>query len=399
MARRPLSLALAFVLVLGTADLLADATYEGGRSIAGPFLGSLGAGAVAIATLSGLGEMAGFLVRLASGYLSDRISRPWLLAVWGYAINQLSVPSLALVFHWPLGALLLVAERMGRGVRAPPRDLMLSYAAFRLGLGWAFGLHEAMDQLGAMAGPLLMALAVQLGLGYRGSFAILLAPALACLSLLWWTRSRYPQPMTMERGGDARDEDSSPLPARFWAYVAALALVAAGYADFPFIAFHLQKEGAETAMPPLLYGLAMGVDALAALALGRLFDRVGLMTVSWAALISAPCAPLFFLTGSPPLWALAAAQWGVGMAAQESVMRAAVVAMVPRGRRGLAFGLLNAIYGLAWFAGSALMGLVYDLSLPALASLAAAAQVAASLLFMALAKGMRHATGADSSSG
>jgi predicted MFS family arabinose efflux permease len=392
-------MALGFVLMLGAADLLGDLTFEGGRSIAGPFLGSLGAGAVAIATLSGLGEMAGLLVRLASGYLSDRIPRLWPLALWGYAINQLSVPSLALVFQWPLGALLLVAERMGRGTRAPPRDLMLSYAALRLGPGWTFGLHEAMDQLGAMAGPLLVALVVQLGLGYRGAFAVLLAPALACLSLLWWTRLRYPQPMAMERAEADTIDSPSPLPLRFWAYVAALALVAAGYVDFPLIAFHLHKEEVGVATPPLLYGLAMGVDALAALALGRLFDYVGLRAMALAALISAPFGPLFFLTDSPPLWALAAAQWGVGMAAQESIMRAAVVTMVPRGRRGLAFGLLNAIYGLAWFAGSALMGLLYDISLPALASLAAAAQVAAALLFMALAKGMGHARGADSPTG
>jgi len=377
--------ALRFVLVLGAADFLADATYEGGRSIVGPFLGALGAGAPAIAALAGLGEMVGHLLRLASGHLSDRTARPWPIALGGYALNLLSLPSLTWVFHWPVGAVLLVTERMGRGIRGPARDLMLAQAAGGLGYGWAFGLHEALDQLGAVAGPLLVALALYLEGGYRQAFAFLFLPALACLSLLWWARLRYPH---VGAPGQGQEGGGEALPPRFWAYVGASALVAAGYADFPLIAFHLEREAVVGASwVPLLYGLAMGVDALAALALGRLFDRVGLVAVALAAALSAPFAPLFFLAQAPPLLALAAAQWGTGIAAQESVMRAAVAALVPPGRRGLAFGLFHSAYGLSWFAGSALMGLLYRLSLPALVAFAAACQAVAAALFLAMREG------------
>jgi MFS family permease len=375
------------VLLLGAADLLADATFEGGRSIVGPFLGALGASAAAIAVLSGLGEMVGYVLRLASGYLSDRAGRPWTIALWGYALNLLSVPALALVGHWQVGAVLVVAERAGRGIRAPARDLMLSHAASRVGFGWAFGLHEALDQIGAVSGPLLVSLIVYLGGDYRNAFATLLLPALACLALMLAARLRYPRTVELEA---PRPEglQGGRLPRRFWLYLAGSALVAAGYADFPLLAFHLQRQGEVAASwLPALYALAMGVDALAALALGRLFDRLGLRAVALAALLSAPAVPLFLAGGGLPALALGAALWGTGIAAQESVMRAAVAALVPTARRGSAFGLFNSAYGVAWFAGSALLGILYGLSLPALAALCAGAQVLAATVFLAVWRG------------
>ncbi|HXG41826.1 MAG TPA: MFS transporter [Dehalococcoidia bacterium] len=375
-----------FVLLVGVADLLADATYEGGRSIVGPFLGALGASAVAISVLSGLGEMVGHVLRLASGYLSDRAARPWTIALWGYAINMLSVPALALVGHWQLGAALMVAERAGRGIRAPARDLMLSHAASRVGFGWAFGLHEALDQIGAVAGPLVVSLVVYLSEGYRPAFALLLAPALACLAVMSLARLRYPH--TAELEAPQSIAPSAALPRRFWLYLLGSALVAAGYADFPLLAFHLQRQGEVAASwLPVLYALAMGMDALAALALGRLFDRLGLRAVALAALVSAPAVPLFLASGGLPLLATGAALWGTGIAAQESVMRAAVAALVPTARRGSAFGLFNSAYGVAWFAGSALLGVLYGLSLPALGALCATAQALAAVVFLAVWRG------------
>lgn len=375
-----------FVLLLGAADLLADATYEGGRSIVGPFLGLLGAGAVAISVLSGLGEMVGHVLRLASGYLSDRTARPWTIALAGYAVNLLSVPALALVGHWQVGAVLLVAERAGRGIRAPARDLMLSHAASRVGFGWAFGLHEALDQIGAVSGPLLVSLIVYLGGDYRDAFAFLLLPALACLALMFSARLRYPHTAMLEAPRPEATA-STRLPRRFWLYLLGSALVAAGYADFPLIAFHLEREAMiASSWLPGLYAVAMGVDALAALALGRLFDRLGLATVALAAAVSAPFALVFFTQDSLPLLVVAAALWGTGIAAQESVMRAAVAAMVPSTRRGSAFGLFNSAYGIAWFAGSALLGVLYDVSLPALIAVSGGAQVLAAGVFLAVSR-------------
>ncbi len=374
------------MLLLGAADLLADATHEGGRSVVGPFLGALGASAVAISILSGLGEMVGHVLRLASGYLSDRTQRPWAIALWGYALNLLSVPALALVGHWQAGAALVVAERAGRGVRAPARDLMLSHAASRVGFGWAFGLHEALDQIGAVSGPLLVSLVLYLGGDYRDAFATLLLPALACLALMFVASLRYPRTALLEAPSPASEGDAR-LPRLFWLYLAGSALAAAGYADFPLLALHLERQGDVAASwLPAIYAVAMAIDALAALALGRLFDRLGLASVALGAALAAPAVPLFLAGGGLPVLVLAAALWGTGLAAQESVMRAAVAALVPRARRGSAFGLFNSAYGVAWFAGSAVLGVLYGLSLPALAALSASAQALAALVFLGVSR-------------
>jgi predicted MFS family arabinose efflux permease len=381
-----MGMALQFVLLLGAADLLADATYEGGRSVVGPFLALLGASGVAVGVLSGLGEMVGYGLRLGSGYLSDRLARPWAIALFGYALNLLAVPALALAGTWQVAAALMVAERAGRGLRAPARDLMLSHAASRIGFGWAFGLHEALDQAGAVAGPLLVALVLYLGGVYRDAFALLLLPALACLAILLVARTRYPRTVDMEVTSPDQGE-AGRLPGRFWAYLLGAGLLAAGYVDFPLVAFHLEREGELAASwVPLLYTMAMGVDAVAALVLGRLFDRLGLLVVAASALLAAPFALLVFGGGGPLLLVLAMALWGTGMAAQESVLRAAVATMVRVERRGLGFGLFNSVYGVAWFAGSALLGLLYDLSIPTLVVFSLAAQVAAALVFLTVAR-------------
>lgn len=379
-------MALQFILLLGAADLLADATYEGGRSVVGPFLALLGASGAAVGVLSGLGEMVGYGLRLGSGYLSDRLARPWAIALFGYTLNLLAVPALALAGTWQVAAALMVAERAGRGLRAPARDLMLSHAASRIGFGRAFGLHEALDQAGAVAGPLLVALVLYLGGVYRDAFALLLLPALACLAILLVARTRYPRTVEMEVTSPSQGE-AVHLPGRFWAYLLGAGLLAAGYVDFPLVAFHLEREGGLAASwVPLLYTMAMGVDAVAALILGRLFDRLGLLVVAASALLAAPFALLVFGGGGPLLLGLAMALWGTGMAAQESVLRAAVATMVRVERRGLGFGLFNSVYGVAWFAGSALLGLLYDLSIPTLIAFSLAAQVAAALVFLTVAR-------------
>lgn len=226
-----------FVVLLGVVSLLADLTYEGARSVSGPFLAILGAGGI----VSGFGELAGYGLRLLSGYLGDRTGRYWAVTSAGYAINLLAVPALAAVGHWPAAAALLIAERVGKGIRTPSRDVLLSHAGARVGRGWAFGLHEALDQAGAVAGPLLVAGPLSLGQGYPGAFTSLLAPALLALAVLGMARARYPEPERFEpapAGPAARG-----YPRVFWIYTAAVACLAVGFADFPLIAFHLKTAG------------------------------------------------------------------------------------------------------------------------------------------------------------
>ena len=365
--------ALRFILLVGAVSLFADMTYEGARSITGPYLAMLGASATAVGFVAGFGELIGYAVRLASGYLSDRTGRYWAVTIFGYCVNLLAVPLLALAGSWEAAAVLIVLERMGRAIRTPARDAMLSHAAGHTGLGWGFGLHEALDQTGAVLGPLALGAVLYFGGDYRVGFAVLLIPALLALSVLLAARLLYPRPRDFELSGPALE--GRGLPRSFWVYLAAVALIAAGYADFPLIAYHFGKaEVIAPAWIPVLYAVAMATDAIAALALGRLFDRIGLTTMVLATIGSLLAAPLAFLGG--PMAAVAGmALWGVGMGAQESVMRAAIAQIAPAERRGTAYGVFNALYGAAWFAGSVLLGVLYDSSVPTL--------VAASMLLQA----------------
>ncbi len=369
---------------MGLVSLLADVTYEGARSIVGPYLAILGASATAVGVVAGAGELIGQALRLLTGLVADRTRRYWAFTLAGYAINLLAVPLLALAGSWEMAAGLILAERLGKAIRTPARDVLLSAATRSVGAGWGFGLHEAMDQIGAVAGPILLAGVLTVGEGYRTAFALLLVPALLALTTVAAARWRYPEPSQLDDG--THPDEGGEIGRRFWIYLLAVGLVAAGFADFPLVAFHLKTASvASDEWIPLLYALAMGVDALSALLFGRWFDRRGLGVLALAAGVSAAFAPLVFLGG---FGAAAAGMvlWGVGLGAQESIMKAAVAVMVREGRRGTAYGLLNGGYGLLWFAGSALMGVLYDTSLGALVVFSVAAQLMAVPLFLLVAR-------------
>jgi len=353
-----------FVVLLGVVSLLADVTYEGARSISGPFLALLGASGVAVGLVAGFGELIGYGLRLVSGYVTERTGKHWAITIFGYAVNLLAVPALALAGRWEFAALLLVVERVGKAIRTPARDVMLSHATSRMGRGWGFGLHEAMDQIGAVLGPMIVAAILFAKEGYQTAFAWLLVPALLALSVLAFARFLYPKPRDFEFSIPVLI--GKGFPRSYWMYMIAVCLVAAGYADFPLIAFHLKKvSAASDGSIPVLYAIAMGVDAVAALVFGRMFDRKGLPVLAAAFSGFAFLAPLGF--GRSFGFAIARmAAWGNGMGAQESVMRAAIANMVPPDKRGSAYGIFNATFGIAWFLGSALMGLLYDVSIPAL---------------------------------
>ena len=337
--------------------------------------------------IAGAGELVGYALRVLFGWLADRTGRPWLLLAVGYAVNLLAVPLLALAGRWEVAAALMVAERLGKAIRAPSRDAVLSAAATKVGAGWGFGLHEAMDQIGAIAGPLVVAAAMTMSGSYRTAFAVLLVPALLALAALAVARLRAPRPLAAE--APARGALTDKLPPPFWLYAAAAACLAAGFTDFPLLAFHLQRQGlASAAGIPLLYALAMAVDAVAALLFGRLFDRFGVAVLAGGAAFTASAAPLVFL-GGPAAAVGGIVAWGVGMGAQESVVRAAVATLVPATRRGSAYGSFGAVFGIAWFAGSALMGVLYDVSVPALVAFAVGAQAAALPLLAVVARNAR----------
>ena len=367
--------AMFFVILLCIVDFFADFTYEGARSVSGPFLGLLGASGLVVGMTAGLGEFVGYALRFISGTVADRTKKYWPITVTGYVVNLFSVPLLALSGHWPNAAALLITERTGRAIRAPARDAMLSHATQHMGRGWGFGLHEAMDQAGAVVGPLLMAAIIFLKKDYRFGFALLIIPATLSVATLLVANRLFPRPQDLEtKNIEGRVKG---LTRAFWIYLAASGLIAAGYADFALIAYHFQKTS--RLMPtsiPLIYSLAMGVHALAALFFGRLYDRVGLKILISGILLSCFFAPLVFWANGSFIF-LGIVLWGLGLGATESVMRAAVADMSSADRRGTAYGIFNAGYGIFWFAGSAFMGWLYDRSIAGLVVFSVATQLIA----------------------
>jgi MFS family permease len=159
-------------------SFFADFTYEGSRSIIGQYLGLLGAGALAISMVTGFGELLGYGLRLFSGRGADRTGRYWPITIGGYILQMSVVPLLALAGSWQVAALLIILERVGKATRNPPRDAMLSHAAKQMGYGWGFGVHEALDQFGALFGPLLVAVILATNNhDYKTAFAALAVPA------------------------------------------------------------------------------------------------------------------------------------------------------------------------------------------------------------------------------
>ena len=376
--------ALRFVLLIGLVSLFADMTYEGSRSITGPFLGTLGASGAIVASVAGAGELLGYLLRLGTGVLADRTRRYWAITILGYAINLLAVPALALAGNWPAAAALIILERSGKALRSPARDAMLAHAAKGMrGAGWAFGLHEALDQTGATIGPLIAALVLWLHGGYRHAFAWLLLPALAALATLLIARALYPQPHQLDRTPQPIPDDARALR-ELKVFLIATALIAAGYADFALIAFHLSRDAVmPAAAVPVLYALGNVAAGAAALVLGRAFDKHGLGVLLWATVLPALYAPLVFLGGADAA-ILGMVLWGIGFGAHDSLLRAAVAQRIAREKRATIMGVFNAIYGVAWFLGSALLGVLYDIKPVYAVSAALVLQLAACPLLWSL---------------
>lgn len=368
-----------FIIALGIVSLFADMTYEGARGIIGPFFQNLGATAAQVGFIAGFGEMIAASLRLFSGRLADRTHAYWTIAILGYFLNLVAVPLLAFAGNWPLAAVLVVMERTGKGLRGPAVDVLLSESTEVVGHGWGFGLHSAMDQAGAVLGPIVVTIAVARTHHFDTGFFWLAVPAVAAMLALLLARAVRPSkekpapPVTVEK-----------LPRVFWVYVVAAGLLALGFIDFPLLSYHFQKIGlTRPETIPLLYAAAMGVGGLTALLFGKLFDLFGLTVIVFAIFISLLALPFGFLLGPGGAY-LGVACWATGVGAQDAMLRPAIAQVVSMNKRGSAFGALNGIYGVLWFLGSATMGLLYDYSVIALVTFGVAAQVAAAIMFFCL---------------
>lgn len=391
-----------FLVLLGIVSLFSDLTYEGARSILGPYLLLLGASASTVGFVSGLGEFIGYALRLVTGYISDKTKRYWLITIVGYAINLIAIPALALApgLGWVYACGLIVLERFGKAIRHPAKTTIASFAATEVGAGKGFALQEVLDQIGAFIGPLVLFFVLTLkGSGdklsaYALSFAILAIPAAVTLIILLVAKHKYPRPHEFE--AEQGPLAGHGLRSAYWFYLAGIGFLALGFADFPLMAFHMTKAKLfPDNVVPVLYSVAMGVDALSALFFGRMYDRKGMTAIIISSAVAALFAPLVFLAGTQTMAVAGVVLWGIGMGAQESILKSAVTTIVPKERRGTAFGIFNAGFGAFWFVGSWIMGILYDRSLTILVIFSVIAQLAALPFFFRTRSLLRQSTGTD----
>lgn len=373
-----------FILLMGVVSLFSDITHEGAASILGDFLSMAGASAAAIGFTSGLGELIGYSLRLVTGYIADKTKKYWPLTIIGYIIDCLAVPALALVPNggWILACILLVIQRTGKAIKKPAKDTILSFAASKEGVGKSFAIQELLDQIGAFLGPValfLVLLVKQNGdtfHNYSISFALLGIPALTTILLLFFAKQKFPAPEQFEV--EEKPKERIKNNQGFIFYIIAISLFALGYIDFTLITMHTARAQLlpETTLP-LLYAGAMIIDAFAALFFGWLYDRHGIKVLMLSMILAAPFAIFIFAFSTRWALYLGAALWGVGMGAQESVLKAAVTTLVPKQSRASGFGIFQTAFGVSWFLGSWLMGSLYDVSINGMIAFSVVAQLLA----------------------
>lgn len=385
---KAISGAMAFIVLMGIVSLFSDMTHEGARSILGEYLNLAGASAATIGFVSGIGELCGYSLRLLSGFIADKTKKYWTLVIFGYTLQVLAIPALALIPEngWLLACGLVILERVGKAIKKPAKNTLVSFAASEVGTGKGFAYQEFLDQIGAFLGPVMLFIVVSVkGTGnlfstYRVCFAILGVPALITIGLVIFSKVKYPNPEIFEKAEESRE--GFHFRKSFVYYMIAICLFAFGFADFTLITLHAAKTGAfpESALS-LLYAAAMAVDAFAALFFGWLYDKIGLRALILSTLCSAFFSAFIFLSGNPWMMAIGIILWGIGMGAQESIMKAAVSGIIPKSMRSTGFGIFETGFGAAWFLGSWLLGALYDLDPAYLVAVSVSAQLLAVLFY------------------
>ena len=404
-SKKKISEAMLFILLFGIVSLFSDMTHEGASSIRGAYLALIGASAGTIGFISGLGELIGYSMRLLFGKITDKTKHYWPMTLIGYILDVLAVPALALVGEhgWVAACALLVVQRMGKAIKKPAKDTIMSFAASQEGAGKSFGIQELLDQIGAFLGPVLLYVVMLLKTDgttfevYSTCFAILAIPGIITLILVFVTKAKFPNPEHFEP--EPKKAAPFKMTKEFIFYIAGISLFAFGFIDYSIIIMHVSKtytaiagDLAETGSLvtegtiPLLYAGAMLVDAAASLIFGLMYDKKGVRVLIIASIISAPFAVFVFGSNSVPLLLIGIALWGVGMGAQESILKAAVTSMVPKTSRATGYGIFEFAFGVFWFLGSWLLGVLYDVNITAMIAVSVTAQLAAIPLYIASAK-------------
>lgn len=403
--KKKISQAMLFIIFFGIVSLFSDMTHEGASSIRGAYFTILGASAGAIGFVSGLGELIGYSMRYVFGRIADKRKNYWFMTIFGYVIDVLAVPALALVGEngWIAAAILLIIQRMGKAIKKPAKDTIMSFAASQEGVGKSFGIQEMLDQIGAFLGPVLLYLVMLFKTTgttfkiYSTCFAVLAIPGAITIIMLLITRKKFPNPENFEP--EAKEFVPFEMKKSFKYYIMGISLFAFGFIDYSLVIMHISRNFtsiagglAETSSIinsgtiPLLYAGAMLVDAVAALVFGYMYDKKGVKVLVLSTIISAPFSAFVFLGKFVPMVIFGVVLWGIGMGAQESILKAAVTTMVPKSSRATGYGIFECSFGIFWFLGSWLLGVLYDVSVPIMVVVSVVAQIAAIPMYISSAK-------------
>lgn len=403
--KKKISQAMLFIIFFGIVSLFSDMTHEGASSIRGAYFTILGASAGAIGFVSGLGELIGYSMRYVFGRIADKRKNYWFMTIFGYVIDVLAVPALALVGEngWIAAAILLIIQRMGKAIKKPAKDTIMSFAASQEGVGKSFGIQEMLDQIGAFLGPVLLYRVMLFKTTgttfeiYSTCFAVLAIPGAITIIMLLVTRKKFPNPENFEP--EAKEFVPFEMKKSFKYYIVGISLFAFGFIDYSLVIMHISRNFtsiagglAETSSIinsgtiPLLYAGAMLVDAVAALIFGYMYDKNGVKVLVLSTIISAPFSAFVFMGKSVPMVLVGVVLWGIGMGAQESILKAAVTTMVPKSSRATGYGIFECSFGIFWFLGSWLLGVLYDVSVPVMVVVSVAAQLLAIPFYLSSSK-------------
>ncbi len=403
--KKRISQAMLFIVFFGIVSLFSDMTHEGASSIRGAYFTILGASAGAIGFVSGLGELIGYSMRYVFGRIADKRKNYWFMTIFGYVIDVLAVPALALVGEngWIAAAILLIIQRMGKAIKKPAKDTIMSFAASQEGVGKSFGIQEMLDQIGAFLGPVLLYLVMLFKTTgttfeiYSTCFAVLAIPGAITIIMLLVTRKKFPNPENFEP--EAKEFVPFEMKKSFKYYIIGISLFAFGFIDYSLVIMHISRNFtsiagglAETSSIinsgtiPLLYAGAMLVDAVAALIFGYMYDKKGVKVLVLSTIISAPFSAFVFMGKSVPMVLVGVVLWGIGMGAQESILKAAVTTMVPKSSRATGYGIFECSFGIFWFLGSWILGVLYDVSVPVMVVVSVVAQLLAIPFYLSSSK-------------
>lgn len=404
-SKKRISQAMLFIIFFGIVSLFSDMTHEGASSIRGAYFTILGASAGAIGFVSGLGELIGYSMRYIFGRIADKRKNYWFMTIFGYVIDVLAVPALALVGEngWIAAATLLIIQRMGKAIKKPAKDTIMSFAASQEGVGKSFGIQEMLDQIGAFLGPVLLYLVMLFKTTgttfeiYSTCFAVLAIPGAITIIMLLITRKKFPNPENFEP--EAKEFVPFKMKKSFKYYIMGISLFAFGFIDYSLVIMHISRNFTSIAgglaetfsiinsgTIPLLYAGAMLVDAIAALIFGYMYDKRGVKVLVLSTIISAPFSAFVFLGKSVPMVLFGVVLWGIGMGAQESILKAAVTTMVPKSSRATGYGIFECSFGIFWFLGSWILGVLYDVSIPMTVVVSLITQLAAIPMYLSSAR-------------